>query len=130
MKEPRTALVLALLLFAGCGTVEFEAPAGTKVRILKQDEPAAVQMKQKVWYAGWGQWPLSNNSSAPLIAEKNLMEVRMATDQDLLDTILSTFTSIFSFSVRTMYVEGNPAPGASPSNEKAPGQGTPTASGR
>jgi hypothetical protein len=128
MKEPRTAFVIALLLFAGCGTVEFEAPPGPKIRLLKQDEIAGVRMKQKVWYAGWGQWPLSNNSSAPLIADKGLREVRMATDQDLLDTVLSTFTSIFSFSVRTLYVEGNPGPPDFSSNEKVD-QGTPSASG-
>ena len=119
MNTPRAVVVLALIA-TGCGTVEFESPPGARVRILKQDEPAAIQMHQKIWYAGWGQWPLSNNSTAPLIAEKNLTEVRMATDQDLLDTVLSTFTSIFSFSVRTMYVEGNTAPPAIPGSEKAP----------
>jgi hypothetical protein len=86
-------------------------------------------MHQKVWYAGWGQWPLSNNSTAPLIAEKGLTEVRMATDQDLLDTILSTFTSIFSFSVRTMYVEGNPAAPVPSGSDGAPEQGAPPGSG-
>lgn len=120
---------LSLLFVAGCGTVEFEAPPGAKVRILKLDEPVTVKMEQKVWYAGWGQWALSNNSTAPLIAEKSLEEVRMATDATLLDTIISTFTSIFSFSVRTMYVEGNPAKPAPSGTEKKSDRGTPTASG-
>ena len=43
--------------------------------------------EQKIWYAGWGQWPLCNNATAPLIAEKKLAEVRMATDQTFLDNL-------------------------------------------
>jgi hypothetical protein len=131
MNEPHAAALFSVLLVTGCGTVEFEAPPGAKVRILEIDEPVTIKMKQKVWYAGWGQWPLSNNSTAPLIAEMGLEEVRLATDQDLLDTIVSAVTSIFSFSVRTMYVEGNPWSGRPPPApaEKAPDQGAPAGSG-
>ena len=99
--------VAALLLVAGCGTVEFEAPPGRKVRLLREDEPTTVSVERKVWYALWGVEPLGDNSTASMIEENGLSEVRMATDQDALDGILSAFTSLFSFSVRTIYVEGN-----------------------
>ena len=118
-------VALTALLLAGCGTVEFEAPPGARVRILRQYEPATVQMTQKIWYAGWGQWPLSNNSTAPLIAEKRLEEVRLATDQTFLDNIISSVASILSFSVRTLYVEGNPAAPPAPGAESVPNQAPP-----
>ena len=105
----RRALYAAatLLLVPGCGTVEFEAPPGRKVRLLRVDETTTVSVERKVWYALWGSEALGDNSTASMIEENGLSEVRMATDQDLLDSILSAFTSIFSFSVRTIYVEGN-----------------------
>jgi hypothetical protein len=65
-------------------------------------------VQRKVWYAGWGAKPLGDNSTASMIEEHNLKEVRMATAQTFMDTVASTVTSLFSFSVRTIYVEGNP----------------------
>jgi hypothetical protein len=102
------ALLVGLLVESGCGTVEFDVPPGRDVRLLEQDEPVSVSVSQKIWYALWGQEPLSNNSTAPLIEEHNLREVRMATEQTLFDNVVSTILGILSFSVRTMYVEGNP----------------------
>jgi hypothetical protein len=101
-------LLLCLLAGSGCGTVEFEVPPGREVRLLEQDEPVSVSVSQKIWYAGFGYWPLSNNSTAPLIEENDLREVRMATEMTLLDNIISIITTVLTISVRTMYVEGNP----------------------
>ena len=97
----------ALLLVAGCGTVEFEAPPGHKVRLLEVDEPTTIQAERKVWYALWGNEPLGDNSTASMIEENDLSEVRMATEQTIIDNIISSVTVFFSFSVRTVYVEGN-----------------------
>ena len=99
--------VAALLLIAGCGTVEFEAPPGRKVRLLEVDEPTTVSVERKVWYALWGSEPLGDNSTASMIEENDLSEVRMATEQTIIDNIISSVTVFFSFSVRTVYVEGN-----------------------
>ena len=104
----RNLLLVAGCMACGCGTVLFEVPPGSDVRLLEQDEPVTVTASKKVWYALWGNEPLSDNSTAEMIAEHNLREVRMATEQTLLDNIISMCTGVIGFSLRTVIVEGNP----------------------
>jgi hypothetical protein len=106
---------LALLLgLSGCGTVYFDVPEGRRVKLLDQDAPTTVHVEKPIWYPLWGAEPLSDNHTANIIAEYNLKEVRLHNRYSLSDSIINTFTSIFSFSRRRMVVEGNPATEPSP----------------
>jgi hypothetical protein len=111
---PCRLIAAASLLLAGCGTVHFDVPPGQRVRLLTQDEPAAVRVEHTVWYALWRNRVLNENHTAPFIATNQLVEVKMYTELSVADNLINPFTSIVSFSRRTLVIEGNrrkePAP--------------------
>jgi hypothetical protein len=107
-------LAAALILLTGCGTVHFDAPPGQRVRLLTHDDPTAVRVEHKIWYAWWGGTVLNGNHTAPFIATNQLVEVKMFTELSVGDNLLNPFTSIFSFSRRTLVIEGNRHPESAP----------------
>ena len=102
-------LTATLVVLTGCGTIVFDVPQGTRVKLLERDAPTSVRVERTIWYALWGNEPLSENHTAPFIEEYNLVEVKLHNQQSTWDSILSMFTSIVSISRRTMIIEGNPA---------------------
>jgi hypothetical protein len=104
----------ACLLATGCGTVHFDVPSGQRVKLLTEDDPVAVRVEHTVWYALWGYKALSENHTAPFIATNQLVEVKMYTELSVLDSIINPFTSIFSFSRRTLVIEGNKSKESAP----------------
>ena len=93
---------------AGCGTVVFDVPQGSKVKLLEVDAPVSITVERTIWYALWGGIPLDDNHSASIVGYYNLKEVRMHTEYSVSDSIIDTFTSIVSYSRRRIIVEGNP----------------------
>jgi hypothetical protein len=61
----------------------------------------------KVWYALWGAVPISENSTAKLIADNNLKEVRVTTQIKFVDYVIGIFTGLVSIVPATMTIEGN-----------------------
>ncbi len=108
------SLGLGSLLLAGCGTVHFDAPPDQRVKLLTLDDPTAVRVEYKIWYALWGGKMLNENHTAPLIATNKLTEVKMFTEVSLGDNLINPVASIFSFSRRTLVIEGNRRPEAVP----------------
>ena len=100
--------LLAFTLLPGCGTVRLEAPEGRKVRILPEDAPVSVRIKRTVWYSLWGGSPISDNTTKQDIEEHNLKEVRIHTEQTLLEGLTNPITAVVSIVRRTLIVEGNP----------------------
>jgi hypothetical protein len=112
---------LALLPgLSGCGTIYFDVPEGRSVKLLEQDAPASMRIEKPIWYALWGGEPLSDNHTATLIAHYNLKEVRLHNEYSFSDSVIDTFTSIFSFSRRRMVIEGNPEVDKNPATEPSP----------
>jgi hypothetical protein len=100
--------ILGVLLIAGCGTVRLEVPPGyDDVRLLEVDEPAEVRVERTVWFWMWGGNPISDNTTKTEIEQYNLKEVRLRTEQTLLDTIITPITAVVSIVRRTLIVEGN-----------------------
>ena len=116
----RRALAIALagaLLGAspGCFTVTTQAPYGPGVRVLPADVPVEVTRKYQKWYAVWGIVPLSETSDPrDIILREKLVEVRVATENALEDTIsnalLFMFFTLGMIIPQTIRVEGNRAP--------------------
>jgi hypothetical protein len=50
---------------------------------------------------------LNENHTAPLIANNHLAEVKMFTEASVTDSLINPLVSIFSFSRRTLVIEGN-----------------------
>jgi hypothetical protein len=110
----RLLIAAAGLLLTGCGTVHFDAPPGQRIRLLTRDDPTEMRVEHKIWYAWWGGTVLNGNHTAPFIATNQLVEVKMFTELSVGDNLINPITSIFSFSRRTLVIEGNrrkePAP--------------------
>ena len=71
-------------------------------------------MEHKIWYAWWGGKVLNGNHTAPFIATNQLVEVKMFTELSVGDNLINPITSIFSFSRRTLVIEGNRRKESSP----------------
>jgi hypothetical protein len=102
------ALGLLLLLPLGCGTTHLVAPPGRTVRMLGEDEPAAVRSQRTVWFWMWGSRPISDNTTQQDIVQYDLHEVRYTTYQTLFEMLTTPITSIVSIQRRQIIVEGNP----------------------
>ena len=110
------------LFLAGCGTVRLEIPEGMDdVRLLPADEPASIRVQRTIWFWLWGGKPISDNTTKQDIAEHNLKEVRMHTEQTLFEGITNPITALVSIVRRTLIVEGNPSPDSA---VESPGEGT------
>ena len=101
------ALLAALAAVSGCGTVRLEVPEGRTVRLLEEHEPASIRVERKIWFWLWGGNPISDNTTKQDILEHDLKEIRIRTEQTLLDSIVTTLGGVFSITVRTLIVEGN-----------------------
>lgn len=100
------ALALAGLLSAGCATVVVEAPEGRRVPLATQDAPAEAAYQKKVWYCLWGLVPLTDNSSADLVAKvPEGKRVRVTVQYSLADVIMGIFTSLVTVVPQTVQVE-------------------------
>lgn len=109
MKE--SALLLAILLIAvitiNCGTVIVAAPPGKNIELLSENDAARVVTVKKCWYLLWGLVPISNNSTAPVVAEYQLKSVRVNSYYSPVDFIISFFLGFTSLHTRTVEIEGN-----------------------
>jgi hypothetical protein len=109
MKKP---ILLTLLLFItfmtiNCGTVIVAAPPGKNIELLDEGDPARVVTIKKCWYLLWGLVPISNNSTAPIVADYKLKSVRVSTYYSAVDFIISFFLGFTSLHTRTVEIEGN-----------------------
>jgi len=108
-------IACALLTVPGCFTVRTQAPYGLEVKVLPADVPVEVSRKYQKWYALWGIVPLSETSDPrDIILREKLVEVRVATENALEDTVSNAFFFIlFKLGLiipQSIRVEGNRAP--------------------
>lgn len=100
-------LIASFSFFTGCFTMKYAAPPQSNVTAVAESTATSFKKSVKVWYALWGAVPISENSSAKLIADNNLKEVRVTTQFKFVDYLIGIFTSIVSIVPVTMTVEGN-----------------------
>ena len=100
-------ILILLAITAGCGTVHFDVPQGTRIKLLEVDSPTSMRVERTVWYALWGGKPMGDNHTASIIAQYHFKEVRMSNGYSASDSLINTFTSIVTFSRRRIIVDGN-----------------------
>jgi hypothetical protein len=107
----RAALMLAIMLIivmtVNCGTVIVAAPPGKDIELLSENETGRVVTMKKCWYLLWGLVPISNNSTAPVVAEYQLKSVRVTSYYSPIDFIISFFLGFTTLHTRTVEIEGN-----------------------
>lgn len=92
---------------SGCFTMKATAPAKTPVAFISEGKRTTFKKTKKVWFALWGAVPITNNSSADIIAENGLKQVRVTTKLTFVDFVIGAFTGIATIYPMTMTVEGN-----------------------
>lgn len=98
--------VLFCLLFTSCATVSIVAPTGQNVMLAPETEGMTLKTSKKVWYVLWGLVPITNNSTEDLITKYNLQSVRVKTQYDVLDFLISYFLGFLTLHTKTVIVEG------------------------
>lgn len=106
-KVTLVALAALVCVSAGCWTVKVEVPAGSNVKLTGNFEGAGPTVEKfRVWYVLWGLVPISENSTAPKLQGKNLSEVSVQTQADVLDVIIGIFLGFASINSRTVEIRG------------------------
>lgn len=100
------AILLCLVLLAGCAPVIIEAPVRGNVSLSRVNATPPTVVKKKNWYALWGLIPISNNSTASLIADKGFTEVKAKTYTSFVDCLISVLTSPITIMCNTAEVSG------------------------
>ena len=105
--------LVAVSLVSGCFAVEAHAPYGPDVTLLPRGVPVEVTRRYQKWYAIWGIFPLSSREPKDVIAEEQLVEVRVYTEDSVEDAISGLFYGFFYptgiIIPQTVVVEGNRA---------------------
>lgn len=92
---------------SGCFTMKATAPAKTPVALISEGKRASFKQSKRVWYAIWGAVPISDNSSAKIIAENGLKQARVKMEITFVDYLIALVTSTVTIVPATMTVEGN-----------------------
>ena len=103
MRKVLFAGLLALLL-GGCATVVVDTPSGKEVKLAEEGTMLPTVAKKKVWYALWGLIPITNNSTADMVASCN-QEVRVKRYIGVDDAIIGLFTMIVTIRPITVEVQ-------------------------
>ena len=109
MKHSKTFLIILLssVMLTGCLNTNLVAPENNKVRVLGAKEAVRYHKEYRNWYLLYGAVPLYTVQPEELIAEQNLTEVRVQTEDTVMDGIISFFTSAITILPQTVVVEGN-----------------------
>ncbi len=100
------ALAAIMLSALSCATVLVTAPPGSNVKLLEEISPAPSRIQYKNWYFLFGLVPITDNSTADIIAKHQFKEVRVKTYQGVLDFVISYVTSGIIWT-NTVEIEGN-----------------------
>jgi hypothetical protein len=108
MKRVLPIVVLAAIMLSAlnCATVLVTAPPGSNVKLLEEIAPAPSKIMYKNWYFLFGLVPISDNSTADVIAKHQFKEVRVKTYQGPVDWLISYVTSGIIWT-NTVEIEGN-----------------------
>ena len=100
-----TTILLALSL-SGCFTIKYTTPAHSPAVLVSESQNLPFKAQKRVWYLFYGLVPLGDNSTADLIGQHDLKQVRLKTQVTVTDFILGAFTGLLTIYPMTITVEG------------------------
>jgi|YNPNPStandDraft_1061719.scaffolds.fasta_scaffold47109_3 uncharacterized protein YceK len=109
MKQLLILIIIGALLITNCGTVLVNAPPKDNVTLLAEADATTFKTSMKCWYVLWGLVPISNNSTADLIAKHNLKNVRAKAYYSFVDFLINMVLGTFTIYTNTVEIEGNVA---------------------
>ncbi len=107
MKKLLIFLVLITVFITNCGTILVNAPPKEDIRLLSETEPTSFKTSMRTWYVLWGLVPITNNSTADIIAKHQLKNVKVKTYYSFVDYVIAAFLGGFTIYTKTTEIEGN-----------------------
>lgn len=101
---------LLCVLLSSCFNTSLIAPDNHEVKLMSAKEPAEFRKEYKNWYLLGGLLPVYTKQPDKIIAQENLVEVRVQTEDTVSDGVITaTSMTLFSFAFypQTVVVEGN-----------------------
>ncbi len=103
---------LLCLTLSGCFNTDLVAPLNRNVTLLSVEEPATYHTEYRNWYLFGGILPIKTIQPEEIIAQENLVEVRVQTVDTISDGIITFLTAMIFLGVypQTVVIDGNPGP--------------------
>jgi len=105
MKKLLVIGVLFVVFLESCATVRVEAPGKSDIKLATETSPYNYVMKKKVFYILWGLVPITDNSTASMLAGKDVSEVRVLTYYDVVDAFVSYVLGWLSIHSKTVEIQ-------------------------
>jgi hypothetical protein len=106
MKKSILLMLAVCLLFAGCMTVKIVAPPNQNIALLSETDASSFKMTKRAIFLIGGLIPLANNSTDDMLAKYNLESVKVTTEFDIVDWLISGITGGLIVT-KSVIIEGN-----------------------
>lgn len=103
-----SVMLLVCLFFTSCMTVKIVAPPGKNVQLISESENTTFKTTTRAIYLIGGLIPISNTSTDATISKYNLENVRVTTEFDIIDWLISGITGGLVVT-KSVIVEGTPS---------------------
>ncbi|MEO0083490.1 MAG: hypothetical protein ABIK33_03795 [candidate division WOR-3 bacterium] len=102
-----SVVLLLSLLFITCYTVKVVAPPGKNVQLLSESETTTFKTTKRAIYLIGGLIPIANTQTDETIAKYELQNVRVKTEFDIIDWLISGITGGLVVT-KSVTIEGTP----------------------
>lgn len=92
MKRVVLFVIASCLLLTACMTVKVVAPVGQTITLISETDASSFKMTKRAIFLIGGLIPIANNSTDEMIAKYNLENVRVTTEFDIIDWLISGIT--------------------------------------
>jgi hypothetical protein len=106
MKYVVALSILVCLLFTGCMPLKVIAPTNSNVQLLSETDNASFKITKRAIYLIGGLIPISNTSTDVFISQYNLKNVKVETEMDIVDWLVTYITGSLVVT-RSVTIESN-----------------------
>jgi hypothetical protein len=100
------SIIIIAFLLSSCAPVMINAPAREDVKLLSEADVATYKTTKRCWYFLWGLVPISDHSTAEIIAKHGLKNIRAKSYYSAVDFLIDCLTGGV-LTTWTVEVEGN-----------------------
>jgi hypothetical protein len=106
MKKVICLAIFVALLFTGCVSIKVVAPPNQNIQLLSETQPTSFRMTKRAIFLIGGLIPIANTSTDDMLAKYDLKNVKITTEFDIIDFIISGITSGLVVT-KSVIIEGN-----------------------
>jgi len=106
MKKIICLSILVCLLFTSCVSIKFVAPPNQNIQLLSETQSTSFKVTKRAVFLIYGLIPIANTSTDDMLAKYDLKNVKVTTEFDIIDFIISGITSGLVVT-KSVIIEGN-----------------------